>query len=976
MIKALGIVIMIDFVSVAKVYIPPERGVNTARRLGCATSKWHNAQSLDHAPEPERSIYASRSVTERERPYDGPAAVSGVERPLLRNTRKTDSLPAPKPDVFLPYISPPAAAFALLPGAARKRLISAPVPCRAPILWLLAACALPALAQQRQVEFKSDVAPIFQKHCSMCHGAQMQMGGLRLDDGTAALRGGNSGAVIQRGHSGTSLMVLKINGAEGVTRMPPAGVSLTSAEIGIVRAWIDQGAIWPGAAAPSASNSHWAFQPIRQPQLPAASNPNWVRNPIDAFILARLDKEKIKPSPEAPRAVLFRRLNLDLTGLPPATEEMDAFLADKRPDAYERQVDRLLSSPHFAEKWARHWLDVAHYADSDGYEKDWVRPWAWRYRDWVIQAFDRDMPFDEFTVKQLAGDLLPNVTDLDVVATGFNRNTLTNREGGVDNAQFQFENTIARASTVGVAWLGLSAGCAQCHNHKFDPISQKDFYSLFAFFDNADEVDIDAPQPGELGPYLQRHREYEQKRQALLDQYRVPELQAGWEKHLHDAVAEPGKHTDWDLAWDCVKKLTAGGDGLKIFLKPPVERTPRDREILTTHFIRNYFFGVGDKEYKEVKFKELDQKLKDLKSEYPQLSQAMALEESQERHPTFVRVRGDYRTNGVQVEPAVLSVLPQPAKKAPLTRFDLANWIVSRDNPLTARVAVNRIWQELFGRGIVESSDDFGTRGDKPSHPELLDWLASSFRDNGWSRKRIIREIVLSSTYRQTSAARPELDAIDPANALLARQRRLRLPAELIRDSALAVSGLLNTQVGGPSVRPQQPGSVRELAYGASAGAAWDESKGPERYRRGLYIQFLRSTPYPQLVNFDAPKSDVPVCKRERSNTSLQALNLLNDPVFVEAATALAYRVVKAAKLEDERLWLAFRWALSRPPDARESQVFRLCLKQQEEIFQKHPEAAAQLAAIASGKEQQIELAAWAATASAMLNLDEFITRE
>ncbi len=863
------------------------------------------------------------------------------------------------------------------------------MPVRFPLIAAL--CALSAAAQtptlpepaQRKVDFKADVAPVFQGRCSMCHGPQMQMGGLRLDDGTAALRGGNSGPAIKPGHSATSLMVLKISGAEGVTRMPPAGASLTAADIGIIRAWIDQGAEWPGAdraratqAAAKSTSSHWAFQPIREPQPPAVSDPSWVRNPIDAFILARLDKEKIKPSPEAAKAVLFRRLNLDLTGLPPTREEMDAFLGDTRSDAYERQVDRLLGSPHFAEKWARHWLDVAHYADSDGYEKDWVRPWAWRYRDWVIQATGEDMPFDEFTVRQLAGDLLPNASSADFIATGFNRTTLTNREGGVDNAQFQFENTVARASTVGVAWLGLSVGCAQCHNHKFDPIPQKDFYSLFAFFDNAEEVDVDAPRPGELGPYLQKHHEYELKRQALLEQYHVAELQAEWEKHLHEAESEPGKHTDWDLAWDCVKKLTEGGDGAKILLTPPEKRTPRERDILTTHFIRNYFFDVGDKRYKEVKFKELDQKLKDLKAEYPQLSQAMAIDESRERHPTFVRVRGDYRMNGVQVQPAVLSVLPPPAKKNSLTRLDLANWIVSRDNPLTARVAVNRIWQELFGQGIVSSADDFGTRGDKPSHPELLDWLASDFRDNGWSRKRVIREIVLSSTYRQSSKARPELEATDPANALLARQSRLRLSAELIRDSTLSVSGLLNTQVGGPSVRPPQPGSVTELAYGASAGAAWDESKGPDRYRRGLYIQFQRSTPYPQLVNFDAPKSDVPVCKRERSDTSLQALNLLNDPVFVEAATALAYRVIQATPGEDDRLRLAFQLALGRPPDDKEIRVFQLCLKQQNDIFRQHPESAAQLAAIATGREQQIELATWAGAASVLLNLDEFITRE
>jgi hypothetical protein len=522
----------------------------------------------------------------------------------------------------------------------------------------------------------------------------------------------------------------------------------------------------------------------------------------------------------------------------------------------------------------------------------------------------------------------------------------------------------------------MSVGCAQCHNHKYDPIPQKDFYSMFAFFDNVEEVDIDAPRPGELGPYLQRHREYEQKRQALLAEYHVPELQADWEQHLRQAIAEPGKYTDWDLAWDVVKKLTEGGDGEKILLTPVEKRTPRESEVLTEHFIRNYFFAVGKKKADEAKFEELDKKLKALKASYPQLSQAMTLAESPDQHPTYLRVHGDYRTNGVQVTPAILSVLPQPPKKDHLTRLDLANWIVSRDNPLTARVAVNRVWQELFGQGIVKSSDDFGTRGDQPSHPELLDWLAADFRDTGWSRKRLIREIVLSATYRQSSSARPELETSDPANKLLARQARLRLSAELIRDSALAVSGLLDTDIGGPSIRPPQPAGVTELGYGKKAGAGWDETTGAARYRRGLYIQFQRSTPYPQLVNFDAPRSDVPVCKRERSNTSLQALNLLNDPVFVESASALAYRIVTSASAPADRLRLGFRLAVGRDPDENETKILQSYLHQQNQLFDQHPKDAATLAPFAAGQSSQMELAAWTGVASVLMNLDEFVTRE
>jgi mono/diheme cytochrome c family protein len=836
-------------------------------------------------------------------------------------------------------------------------------------------------AADHKVDFAAEIAPLFQSRCYACHGPKMQMSSLRLDDGNAALQGGVSGPVIKPGHSADSPLFLRITGASGLGQMPPSGPKLTAEQIGIVRAWIDQGAAWPGAVMPQSikpnpkSASHWAFQPIGQPWPPATSNASWVRNPIDAFVLARLEHEKINPSPEAPRTVLLRRLSLDLIGLPPSPEEVEAFVADRRPDAYEREVERLLSSPHFGEKWARDWLDKARYADSDGYEKDWFRPWAWRYRDWVIDVISADMPFDQFTIRQIAGDLLPNATVADRVATGFNRNTLTNREGGVDNAQFRFENTVDRASTVGVVWLGLSVGCAQCHNHKYDPIPQKDFYSMFAFFDNAEEVDIDAPRAGELGPYLQRHREYEQKRKALLAEYHVPELQADWEKHLRQAIAEPGKYTDWDLAWDVVKKLTEGGDGETILLTPPEQRSSRDSGVLTAHFIRNYFFAVGKKKADEAKFDELEKKLKALKAEYPQLSQAMSIAESPSPHATYLRVRGDYRTNGVQVTPAVLSIFPQPSK-AKLTRMDLAEWIVSHDNPLTARVAVNRIWQELFGQGIVKSSDDFGTRGDKPSHPELLDWLAAEFRDNGWSRKQIIRRIVLSSTYRQSSSTRAELESRDPSNALLSRQSRLRLSAELIRDSALMVSGLLNTDLGGPSIRPPQPAGVTELGYGKQAGAGWDESKGAERYRRGLYIQFQRSTPYPELMNFDAPRSDVPVCKRERSNTSLQALNLLNDPVFVEAAGALAYRIVAEASTESDRLRLGFRLALGRTPDDEEIKSMKEYLSQQTKIFDTHPQDADKLAASALEEGRRTELAVWTGIASVLMNLDEFITRE
>ncbi len=432
------------------------------------------------------------------------------------------------------------------------------------------------------VDFDRQVKPIFQKNCYGCHGPALQSSGLRLDDPAAALKGGYGGASIVPGQSGESKLVQRVSGAKGVPPMPPAGKRLTAEEIAILRTWIDQGAKYatgiaagttPAVLPPGARTEHWAFKPVRCPTPPAVGLAGWVRNPIDAFVLARLEKERIAPSPEAPRQMLLRRLSLDLTGLPPSAEEMAQFLADRSPDAYEKQVDRLLASPHFGEKWARSWLDQARYADSDGYEKDWFRPWAWRWRNWVIDAINRDMAFDRFTAEQIAGDLMPAATVEQRVATGFHRNTLTNREGGVDSVQFEFENAVDRASTLGTVWLGLSVGCAQCHDHKFDPISQKDFYSLFAYFDSVEEVEIDAPLPGEIGPWLRTNGDYQKKRAQMLADYKVADLQAAWEKDILYTIAHPGERTDWDLAWDCVLKLTEAGDGGKIVQIPAAERT-------------------------------------------------------------------------------------------------------------------------------------------------------------------------------------------------------------------------------------------------------------------------------------------------------------------------------------------------------------------------------------------------------------------
>ena len=848
--------------------------------------------------------------------------------------------------------------------------------------WLsssLAAAAL-CLAAQPRVEFSRDVQPIFQKHCLACHGAQQQMSGLRLDRGENALRGGYSGPVIRPGDSAGSRLIRLVSGQEKGLVMPPAGARLTASETGALRAWIDQGATWPAPAPEGTTqairkpaSSHWAFQPLRRSPPPAVRGRAWVRNAVDAFVLARLEAEGLEPSPEADKNTLIRRLSLDLTGLPPTPRQVADFLADNRPNAYEHVVDALLASPHYGEKWARHWLDLAQYADSDGYEKDRERPHAWRFRHWAIEALNRDLPFDQFTIEQLAGDLLPNAAVEQKVATGFLRNTLTNREAGVDRAEARFEQVVSRANTVGTVWLGLTVGCAQCHDHKYDPISQRDYYQLFAFFDNTEEADLDAPLPGELGPYWQARPEYYNKRNALLQQYRVPEVQAEWEKGILEAADQPGKRLEWDFAWTSMRAMFDGAE--KLLRLDPGRRAQRQKDRLADYFVGAYGSVVNAAQIKELKFRELRDKLAELEAGFPAVSQAPAVEEQTGPSKTHLRLRGDYREKGVEVQPATPAVLPALSASPRPSRLDLARWLVTEAAPLTARVTVNRLWQDYFGRGLVRTSEDFGAQGERPSHPELLDWLAGALIDHGWSWKQAHRLIVASAAYRQSSAARPDLRGRDPDNVFLARQSRLRLPAELIRDSALASSGLLHPAIGGRSVKPPQPAGVSELSYSNSV--RWKPTPGMERYRRGLYVHYQRTSPYPQMSNFDAPEANVACSRRRRSNTPLQALNLLNDPVFFEAAQGLAARVLREAPAGfAHRLDYAYQLCLGRPAGAEEKQRLARFLEEQIEILRKEPESAEALFPNRLEGIEPLEAAAWTALGRVLLNLDEFITRQ
>ncbi|HET6573215.1 MAG TPA: PSD1 and planctomycete cytochrome C domain-containing protein, partial [Fimbriiglobus sp.] len=694
--------------------------------------------------------------------------------------------------------------------------------------WLLAAPCAAADPAAPKPDFNWDVRPILSNHCFKCHGPTVQKGKVRLDARAHAIK---KDAVVP-GKPSDSGMIDRVTAAADEDRMPPpeTGPRLSPAEIDILRRWIAHGAEY----AP-----HWSLVPPRRPEIPSTKSQIPIRNPIDAFVFARLAKEGLKPSPEADRTTLIRRVYLDLIGLLPSPAEVAAFVNDKSPNAYEKVVDKLLASPHYGERWARHWLDLARYADSNGFTVDGARS-MWPYRDWVVQAFNDDLPFDRFTIEQLAGDLLPDPTLEQKIATGFHRNTPFNEEGGTDPEQFRDERTVDRASTTAAVWLGLTAACAQCHDHKFDPITQKDFYQLYAFFNSCDE----------------------------------PTLPVGGDPALEAKVNELTEEAN---------KLKAAG--------------------------------------KLEEGKKVEARIKKVQKSIPT---TLVMRERKVPRESFVHIRGDFLRKGDKVTPGYPSALtksPSPPVATgglakPLNRLDLAKWLVSADNPLTARVTVNRYWQHFFGAGLVNTENDFGSQGSPPTHPQLLDWLAVEFREDGWSVKRLHRLIVTSATYRQSSVARPDLTATDPQNKLLGRQDRLRLEAEVIRDAALSASGLLCRKMGGPGVYPPMP---KEVFSFTQAKKAWPESHGADRYRRGLYTFIWRQSQHHLLTTFDGADAQTACTRRSRSNTPLQALHLANDPAFVEFAEGLGKRVEKDGPADDAgRVEYAFKLCFSRSPTAAE----------------------------------------------------------
>lgn len=734
-------------------------------------------------------------------------------------------------------------------------------------------------------------------------------------------------------------------------------------------------------AAVSDESPHWAFQAVKASSVPEVGDAKSLRSPIDAFIFRRLKSEGITPSPAADPLTQMRRVTLDLIGLPPHPQEVQAFLNDAELDRYERLVDRLLASPRYGEKWATPWLDLCHYADTDGYLTDQLRPVAWRYRDWLVDAINRNMPFDEFTVAQIAGDLLPDATLDQKLATGFLRQTLSNREGGAEPEEFRVKQIVDRTEMVGTVWLGLTVGCARCHDHKYDPISQQEFFQLYGCLNNADEVNIDAPLPQERDAFESSRGDYEKARAKLLaplhEELNV--LQRRWEDKCLHARDNPGTDHIWDRQWELLGLVWGGGlgegqlEGQEIARLPWNRRTARQRSDLLDYFLRSGS-EIDSQKFKDLKLSDLRSELDALKDRFPKATRAPVMQASLNRRQGFIHERGDFRDRGKDVQPGTPKCLAEWENNIDEPpRLRLARWLVSKKNPLTARVTVNRAWEQFFGRGLVYTTEDFGVRGTPPSHPDLLNWLAAEFMNSGWDMKQLHRTIVCSAAYRRSSEYRSDLTTRDPENVLLARQNPLRLSAEVVRDSGLCASGLLSLKIGGPSVRPPQPSRVTEEGFGNHK---WERSAAPDCYRRSLYTFRIRTTPFAQGITFDAPNPNDICTRRPRSNTPLQALTLLNDPMFFEMAQALADRLLLAEEATDEeRITAAFQLCVTRMPTNSEREELISFLQLQREQQTNKDIASVKLDYDFKSASDVAQQRVWTNIASVMLNLHEFITR-
>ena len=847
---------------------------------------------------------------------------------------------------------------------------------------LLLSSALCANPQDKidSIDFENEVWPILVERCIGCHGAEEQQGQLRLDSKAAVFHGGVSGSLFAK-TTEESLLFQRLTSVDSDERMPLEDAPLTEKQIDTIKRWIDAGHRWPEHVGVDISppQIHWAYQKPSRPVAPQGDQLGDITHPIDCFVRERLSQEGIAPNPSADPATLLRRLYLDLIGLPPPIKQVERFVQNPSQQAYEQFVDTLLSSSRFGEKWSRYWLDLARYSDSNGYQADQLRD-LWPYRDWVISALNGDMPFDQFTVEQLAGDLLPNATAAQKIATGFHRTPTCNIEAGVDPEENRTNQVIDRVNTTATVWLGTTLECAQCHNHKYDPFTQKDYYRLFAFFNNTPLEVENARQDGVqfdfYGPRMEiatnaamqeqwskldaqaeiAGESLQQSKQKSLERYRK------WKQNITDGTVQPSpgltsarlkEFRQW-LSEDSAQLDTAKEEKLKAAFWKTDAIVKENRHLL-------------------------DVIIQEQKTVEPKTTLVMLEMES----PRITRIfkRGNFLTPTQQVSPGVPGALHSLASDFSPDRLGLANWLIDEENPLTARVRVNQIWTELFGLGLVASGEDFGLQGSPPSHPKLLDWLAVNFIQNEWSTKRLLRQIVTSATYQQSSEQTLAHQTRDPKNILLARGPRFRLPAEIIRDNGLAIANLLEEEMGGPPIYPPQPPGIwHQTGRGEPVYRA---AEGPDRYRRGVYVIWRRVAPYPSFVNFDAPDRTRCVVQRSVTNTPLQALTLLNDEAYLEMARGLASRILKANLTTDrERLTRAFQLCVSRSPSEEDLSILQSLLHDQRRSLQKVPGDALKLLGELQVEEagslpSQIgERAAWVCVANTLLNLDETITKE
>ncbi len=803
------------------------------------------------------------------------------------------------------------------------------------------------------MQYARDIQPILSSNCFACHGpdARTRKAGLRLDIPEEAVKKLKSGSkAIVPGDVKASEVVARIF-ANDSERMPPAKSQkhLQEAEKQLLKRWIAEGAQY---------QKHWAFTPPQRPSLPATKeNKSWPRNAIDHFVLARLEEEGLSPAPEADRYTLARRLAIDLTGLPPTIEAVDRFVNDKGPDAYEKYVESVFRSPAYGERWAQVWLDLARYADSNGYRT------IWKYRDWVIDAINANMPFDQFTIEQMAGDLLPKATTEQIIATAFHRNTLTNDEGGTSDEEFRVAAVVDRVNTTMQVWMGMTIGCAQCHDHKYDPISQKVYFRMYAILNQTQDSDKSDDSPLLTTPSP------EQEKQKIKIQANLAVLEKKFNQQTLELDAAQKR-------WEAKAKMDnvfpkVPGNINAILGIDPVKRNPSQQAELS-----KYFRSIAPELKKQRdEIAGLQKQLAGLRGITTPIMRELP---DKEKRKTKIHIRGNFLNEGQEVTPGVPAVFPALPKDMPANRLALARWLVDPNNPLTTRVTVNRYWEQIFGVGLVQTPEDFGIRGKLPNHPDLLDSLATEFMAQKWDVKKLLRLLVTSATYRQSSRVTPELVKHDPDNRLFARGPRFRSSAEVIRDQALFISGLLSPKMHGPAVRPPRPKSGLTAAFGG--GTDWETSTGEDKFRRALYTQWRRTTPYPSMITFDAPGRTVCTVTRPRTNTPLQALVTLNDPVYVEAAQALARRIVKeGGKTVEERARYGFRLALARLPlDVELRRLTALYQKAHGEYAKNTKDAlvmaTSPLGPLPTGMDP-VDLAGWTIVGNVLLNLDEMFAK-